>query len=123
MFETITLFENKTDSAYFDEKGNDLYEVTFKVSAEKLKADSTGMETPVAINDWIDIGIYGKNMAGKDSLIYLKKHKITQKENDFRINVKSKPRKAGIDPLHKLIDRHSDDNTKSLVKRKAEPAS
>jgi ABC-2 type transport system permease protein len=117
MFETITLFENKTDSAYYVEKGNNQFEVTLKVSAEKLKADSTGMETPLAINDWIDIGIYGKNKAGKDSLIYLQKHKITQKENTFIISVSDKPRKAGIDPLHKLIDRHSGDNTKSLIKR------
>lgn len=122
MFETITLFENKTEVAEFEEKSETEFEVNLKVSAEKLRADSTGLETAIAINDWIDIGIYGKNKAGKDSLIYLKKHKITQKENDYKITVKSRPRKAGIDPLHKLIDRHSDDNTKGLVKKKTEPA-
>jgi len=123
MFETITLFENKTEVAEFEEKSESEFEVSLKVSAEKLRADSTGLETAIPINDWIDIGIYGKNKAGKDSLIYLKKHKITQKENEYKITVKSRPRKAGIDPLHKLIDRHSDDNTKGLVKKKAEPAS
>ncbi len=117
MFETITLFENKTDSAFFTEKGKDEFEVNLFTSAEKLRADSTGLETNIPINDWIDIGVYGKNKAGKDSLIYLQKHKITKKENTFTIRVKSRPRKAGIDPLHKLIDRHSDDNTKGLVKR------
>lgn len=121
MFETITLFENKTEVAEYEEKSESEFEVSLKVSAEKLRADSTGLETTIPINDWIDIGIYGKNKAGKDSLIYLKKHKITQKENDFKITVKSRPRKAGIDPLHKLIDRHSDDNTKGLVKKKTEP--
>jgi hypothetical protein len=123
MFETITLFENKTETAEFEEKSKDEFEVTLKVTAEKLRADSTGLETPIAINDWIDIGVYGKNIAGKDSLIYLKKHKITQKENEYKITVKSRPRKAGIDPLHKLIDRHSNDNTKGLVKKQEEPAS
>ena len=117
MFETITLFENKTIEATYQEKGKDQFEVTLKVSAEKMRADSTGLESVIPINDWIDVGIYGKNIAGKDSLIYLKKHKITQKENTFTIAVKAKPRKAGIDPLHKLIDRHSDDNTKGLVKK------
>lgn len=119
MFETITLFENKTDSAFYKEKGKDEFEVTIYTTAEKLRADSTGLETPLAINDWIDIGVYGKNKAGKDSLLYLKKHKISKKENEFKILVKSKPRKAGIDPLHKLIDRHSNDNSKGLVLRKA----
>jgi ABC-2 type transport system permease protein len=117
MFETITLFENKTDSAFYREKAKDEFEVTVYATAEKMRADSTGLETPLVINDWIDVGIYSKNKAGKDSLIYLKKHKITKKENTFKIMVKDKPRKAGIDPLHKLIDRHSNDNTKGLVKR------
>jgi hypothetical protein len=118
MFETITLFENKTDSAFYKEKSKNEFEVTVYASAEKLRADSTGIETPIAINDWIDVGVYGKNKAGNDSLLYLKKHKITQKQNQFKILVKSKPRKAGIDPLHKLIDRHSNDNTKGLVMKK-----
>lgn len=118
MFETITLFENKVETAEYTEKSVDEFVVDLKVSAEKLRADSTGVETSLAINDWIDIGVYGKDKAGKDSLIYLQKHKITQKENKFAISVKSKPRKAGIDPLHKLIDRHSNDNVKSLTKTK-----
>jgi hypothetical protein len=117
MFETITLFENKTTEASYVEKAKGQYEVTLKVSAEKMRADSTGLESTIAINDWIDIGVYGKSKAGKDSLIYLKKHKITKKENQFKITVNSKPRKAGIDPLHKLIDRHSNDNSKGLVKK------
>jgi ABC-2 type transport system permease protein len=103
--------------AEFEEKDSTKFIVTLKVSAEKMRADSTGNETPIPINDWIDIGIYGKNDKGKDKLIYLKKHKITQKENTYTIAVKEKPLRAGIDPLHKLIDRHSDDNVKGLVKK------
>jgi ABC-2 type transport system permease protein len=118
MFETITLFENKTDSATYKELDKNKFEVTLSVSSEKVRADSTGMETPIAINDWIDIGVYGKNKAGKDSLIYLKKHKISKKNNTFSVIVNAKPLKTGIDPLHKLIDRHSDDNTKGVVKIK-----
>ena len=33
--------------------------------------------------------------------------------NTFTVLVKDKPKKAGIDPINKLIDRHPDDNTKS----------
>ncbi len=118
MFETITLFENKADTVTYKELAKDKFEVVLKVSSEKLRADSTGTETNIALNDWIDIGVYTKTKAGKDSLIYLKKHKITKKENEFKIIVKEKPRKAGIDPMHKLIDRHSDDNTKIVVSKK-----
>jgi ABC-2 type transport system permease protein len=117
MFETITLFENKTLKAEYEEKAKDEFLVSLKVSAEKMRADSTGMESPIPINDWIDIGVYGKSKKGADSLLYLRKYKITQKETDIAITVKSKPRKAGIDPLHKLIDRHSNDNTKGLERK------
>lgn len=116
MFTTITLFENKTDSAVYEELGPALFEVTLKTSSEKMRADSTGMTTPIEINDWIDIGIYGRDDKGEEKLIYLQKHLVTQKENTFVINVKQKPSKAGIDPLHKLIDRHTSDNTKGLRK-------
>lgn len=116
MFETITLFENKTETAEYEELSSKQFEVTLTVTAEKMRADSTGLETPIPINDWIDIGIYGKGEEGKEKLIYLRKHKITKKENTYTILVDQKPLKGGIDPLHKLIDRHSTDNTKGMVK-------
>jgi len=118
MFETITLFENKTEEASYKALDKDNWEVKLNVSAEKLRADSAGMETNVPIKDWIDIGVYGKDDKGKDKLIYLRKHLIDKKENEFTILVKEKPRKAGIDPLHKLIDRHSGDNTKAVTEVK-----
>jgi hypothetical protein len=98
--------------------------VNLKTSSEKMRADSAGMETPIDIDDWIDVGVYGKDSKGKDSLLYLHKHRISKKENTFTITVPAKPTKAGIDPLHKLIDRHSSDNTKSLVRitEKKKPA-
>jgi hypothetical protein len=117
MFTTITLFENKTDSATFTEVDSTTFVVNLKTSSEKMRADSAGMETPIDIDDWIDVGVYGKDTKGKDSLLYLKKHRISKKENTFTITVPAKPTKAGIDPLHMLIDRHSSDNTKSLVRR------
>ncbi len=109
MFETITLFENKTLEGKFEEIDSTNFEVTLKIVVEKIRADSIGMETPIRINDWIDIGVYTQT-EGKEKLIYLQKHKFTEKENTIRIQVNQKPYKAGIDPLHKLIDRHSNDN-------------
>jgi ABC-2 type transport system permease protein len=120
LFATITLFENKADSATYEEVDSLHYVVSLTTSSEKMRADSAGMETPIGIDDWIDIGVYGKNKAGKDSLLYLRKHHITGKENTYTITVSQKPLKAGIDPLHKLIDRHSSDNTKGLVRKTKE---
>ena len=93
--------------------------VGIDVSAIKYRADSLGNESKIALNDWIDIGVYGENIAGKDSLLYLQKHKIDQEEMHFDIKVSTKPTKAGIDPINKLIDRNSDDNRKRLTLKEA----
>ena len=116
MFETITLFENKAENVSYKQLKDKTYEVTIKTTSEKFRADSSGNEKPIAINDWIDVGIYGKDAKGEDKLLYLQKRKISKKENTFTIIVKEEPKKAGIDPINKLIDRHSDDNTKPAVK-------
>ena len=110
MFETITLFENKALSSKYEKRARGGYEVTLTVSCEKIRADSTGREMQIPVNDWMDIGVYAKDQQGKDKLIYLEKHKMEKKENTVTIFVAEKPEKAGIDPLHKLIDRHSNDN-------------
>lgn len=116
MFETITLFENKTESVSYKPLKNKTYEVTITSINEKFRADSTGNETAIPINDWIDVGVYGTDKNGEDKLLYLKKHKVTQKNNKFTIIVKEEPTKAGIDPINKLIDRHAEDNVKSASK-------
>jgi ABC-2 type transport system permease protein len=111
MFETITLFENKTQKAMYEESPGGGYEVTLSVSSEKIRVDTLGNERQIPMGDWVDIGIYSKDANGHDRLVYRKKHRIDKRENIFVINVKDKPSKAGIDPLDLLIDRHSEDNT------------
>jgi hypothetical protein len=113
MFETITLFENKTENATQKPAG-DQFEVVLDLSSRKLRADSLGNETQIPINDWIDIGVYTDDSKGEDSLVYLRKHLITQEAYQVKIMVDAKPSKAGIDPLIKLIDRHPDDNVKPV---------
>ena len=45
---------------------------------------------------------------------YLKKHRVTKSDNTVTVLVPEKPTKAGIDPINKLIDRHPEDNTKTV---------
>lgn len=111
MFETVTLFENQALDAVYKEEKKGKFQLTLSVSCEKLRIDSAGQEINVPINDWIDIGVYATDHNGRERLIYLKKHKVLKKNNLFVIYVNEQPSKAGIDPLHKLIDRHADDNT------------
>jgi ABC-2 type transport system permease protein len=113
MFEHITLYENQTTEAAYRKVGSH-YEVTMNITAQKLQADAKGAETNVSLNDWIDVGVFGEDGNGNPKLIYLRKHKFTRQKNTLTISVNSPPVTVGIDPLHKLVDRHSNDNTLSV---------
>lgn len=107
LFETITLWENRAISATVKEKGGGKYEVTLKVGAKKLRADEAGKQAEVPMDDLVDIGVLGPD----DQPLYLRKHRIKSGETTLTLEVASKPAKAGIDPVVKLIDRRPDDNT------------
>lgn len=115
-FETITLYENKATDASYVKKSDKQYEVTLKFTSELFRADSAGNEKPLPLNtQWIDVGVYSKDKEGEDKLLYLKKHRVTKKDNTVTVRVSEKPTKAGVDPINKLIDRHPDDNTKAVT--------
>ncbi len=120
MFETITLFENKTIDAEYEEVSEDEFIVNFKVNTIKYQADSLGNEEEQELKDWIDVGVFAEGSDGKDSIIYLQKHKISKAENEFTLTVSTKPSKAGIDPINKLIDRNPKDNMKDVSEKEEE---
>ncbi|MEZ4829061.1 MAG: M1 family aminopeptidase [Bacteroidia bacterium] len=117
LFETITLFENQAKTATYEEISAGEYKVSLDVETIKYRADSLGNETEIPVNDLMDIGVFGKTDKGKDTLLYLQKHRITGKQNHFEIKVGSKPVKAGIDPINKLIDRNPKDNVKTTEQK------
>jgi len=114
LFERITLFNNKTTDATVKKNGNN-YTVDLKVECAKFYSDTIGREKNAALSEWIDIGVYAKNKEGKDSLIYISKRYFNKPNQQFTINVGAKPSRAGIDPMHKLIDRDAEDNTKEIL--------
>ena len=117
LFETITLFDNSTKDATAVKRADGKYTVTVTVEAKKLRGDDKGEEKPVAIGDWIDIGVLAKTDAKSkddDKVLALEKHRITKPVETFTFVVNEKPTRAGIDPLNKLIDRNPKDNTKAL---------
>lgn len=116
LFNKITLFENKTNEATYRELSEGKYEVEVEVEAKKLYADSLGVEAEASLNDYLEIGIYTDDQYGEDSLLYLEKHHFTEPIKTLVLEVDKKPTKAGIDPIHKLIDRTPSDNTKRLSK-------
>ncbi len=120
LFEKITLFENRCREATAKDLGNGRWEVTIKVECAKLKADDMGRETPVEINDYIEIGAFAAPEKGKTygKTLHRQRVKVTQKDNTFTFVVSEKPDKAGVDPFSLLIDRNPEDNMKGVANDK-----
>ena len=117
MFETITLYENKTTKCSYTKTKDGKYLVKISVESKKMKADSIGKMKETTLNDWIDIGVFGsKEVKGKktETELYLQKRKINKNKMEFEIIVNEEPVKVGIDPYNKLIDRTPDNNTRLL---------
>lgn len=132
LMETITLYDNKIlEASYQEEDGK--FEVNFSALVAKYKSDETGNkfyedaegnqlsftenEEEIAsypLKDYIEIGVFGEDEDGKETVLYLEKHFIQEIFNEFSIQVDSKPVEVGIDPYNKLIDRNSSDNRKKI---------
>jgi ABC-2 type transport system permease protein len=92
--------------------------VRLSADTSKYRADGKGKETQVAVDDWIDIGVFGeKDPKGPSEgrLLAMEKRHVDGASSTFEMIVDEEPRKAGIDPFNKLIDRDPDDNLVSVV--------
>ncbi len=108
-FDRIVLYDNKTISATSRKTPDGKYQVTLNVEAHKVQADANGVETPLPLSDYVEIGVFtGKK--DEEKPLYVKREKITGEHQTFSITVDQPPTRAGIDPYNKLIDRIADDN-------------
>jgi aminopeptidase N len=118
MFSNITLFENRVAAATYTRRADGKYDVDLTLEAKKVRADGQGVETPVKLDDWIDVGVFAEEKKGgktEEKPLYFKKHRITQPKTQVRVTVDALPVRAGIDPYNKLVDRDSDDNRKKVA--------
>lgn len=114
-FESITLYSVRCEDARLERTADGKYKVTIDVLAEKTKSDELGKELPVPMTEPVDIGVLG----AKGRVLLMERHTIPvgadgNGKATFTLTVDEKPERAGIDPLHKLIDRVPDDNTRPV---------
>jgi hypothetical protein len=116
LFEDITLFGNRTLEATAVPLENGKYRVKIRVECEKFKADATGVETAVPMNDYLEIGAFAKPASGQryGKLLYRERVQLEAGKHDLEFEVDELPHQAGIDPRHLLIDRVPDDNLKKV---------
>jgi len=115
LFESIVLFDNKAESASYTETPDHKFKVKLQVCAQNKKADRSGNETLMSINDMIDVGVFSGD---RDHLKELQfgKQRISQEKQTFEFVVNERPTLAGIDPHNKLIDRNPGDNLIAVEK-------
>jgi len=116
LIETITLWDNKASEATVTSRADGGHTVRLVVESRKVRADSLGNETEVPLADYVDVGVFGEREPG-NSLgrpLYLEKHRITGARTEIEIVVDEQPRRAGIDPYNKLIDRMPGDNVREV---------
>ncbi len=109
LFERVVLYENRTRGATARRVAGGRWEVELTVEARKLHADSLGTETEVPMREAVDVGVYGAD-EGSGTLLYLRKHPLVSGRQRIRVTVDREPRRAGVDPQRKLIDRQGEDN-------------
>jgi hypothetical protein len=120
LFETITLYENEAKQATWEPRDDGKFVVRLAAGSRKFRADGAGAEEEIPIDDWIDIGVFGaQEEAGppEGKLLALEKRRIDGHGGTIEIVVDEEPKKVGIDPFNKLIDRNPENNI-----RKASPA-
>jgi aminopeptidase N len=111
LFETVTLWEVKADQATVERMADGRYQVTLDVQARKLRVDSLGRETEIPMNDLVEIGVFGEGKnGGLGKPIYLERQRIRNGKQTIRVVVAQEPKRAGIDPYDKVIDRQRADN-------------
>lgn len=81
-------------------------------AARKARADSIGNQTPVAMDDLVEIGVFAGPARGPSlgDTLYLKQQRIHSGKQTIVVTVPRKPSRAGIDPYRKLIERDRNDN-------------
>ena len=114
LFEDITIYENYVKDLKSVKQPDGKYKVTLTVGSSKFKADSLGKSQAVAVNDWMDIGIFiQQDVGGKkvDKELVFKKIKMDKPVKTFEFVVDKEPISAGLDPYNKLIDRDPENNS------------
>ncbi|MEZ0542924.1 M1 family aminopeptidase [Fibrella arboris] len=117
LFEHITIYDNRATAVSARKRKDGQYDVSVTVQTAKLLADSLGRETPLPLNDLIDVGVYGKPADGKKigKLLAMQRTRMKAKTGTYSFVVKEAPYEAGVDPLSYLADRIPADNLKKIT--------
>ncbi len=115
LFEVNTFWQFRTEGVEAKQTASGAWQVTLDVKARKTVVDEAGVETNLAMDEPVEIGIYGPAEEGRGELsapLHLQQHRIRSGQQKITITVPRKPVLAGIDPRHLLDweEKEDDDN-------------
>jgi hypothetical protein len=118
LFEHITIWNVKTDSVRATPDSNGVWRATLYIDASKARADSIGRQTPVPMDDLVELGVFTEatdSAGGLGEAMYLKQHRIRSGKQAITVTVPGRPALAGIDPYRKFIERERNDNVAVVI--------
>jgi len=118
LFREITLYENRAEKATWRQQADGTYLVRLEIDAQKLRADGQGEETKVPMDTWVDVAVFGEKKEGsppEGEVLAMEKRRVTG-SGIVELVVDQEPRRAGIDPYNKLIDRNPENNVVKVSK-------
>jgi|APLak6261679142_1056127.scaffolds.fasta_scaffold00004_69 ABC-type transport system involved in multi-copper enzyme maturation permease subunit len=113
LFDTITIYDNRAVEASMAQNAAGGWDVKVKVKTVKYRSDAQGEQTEVTFDDVMEIGALDDD----GNALFTEKRRLKQGETELTFTVPTRPARVGVDPLNKLVDRTSDDNTIAPTER------
>jgi ABC-2 type transport system permease protein len=117
LFAKIVFYDNRVVAAHSSRRADGKFDVAIEYEAAKHESDGLGHETPLAVDDWMQVGVFARRTGEKESderALYVGNHHISAESGTIKLVVDAAPYEVGIDPYNKLIDRIPDDNRKTV---------
>lgn len=105
----IVLYDLRADSVRTRRRTDGRFDVTLRIHALKVRADGRGNESPLPMEEPIEIAIEGAK-----SVLHSQKYVLHTGMNEITVVVDAIPQSATVDPWVTRIDRNPLDNTKAV---------
>ena len=112
LFERNVWWELRTKRAEAESLPSGEWRVTLGLDVRRIEAD-TLRETSLPLDEIVEIGVYGADPEAAP--LYLRTHRIREREPTITVTIPARPVRAGIDPDHLLVDDEPYDNVRTVI--------
>jgi len=105
----IVLYDFRIDAAQASRRADGRYDVTVRIEAGKSRTDGRGAEQQIALDEPIEIAVYGGS-----NVLDFRKHVLQRGLNEIRLIVDAAPSSVAVDPWITRINRRPADHVKTV---------